>query len=122
MRSLDAFAAGAEAGSVATAVTWVQAALTGTIAASIAVIAIAAVGVGMMSGRIDIRRAAITVMGCFVVFGAPSIAAGILAAVNPGANDVPDIASVVTEGPKRLPRITSQPDYDPYAGAAMPTH
>lgn len=116
MEGFDPFATSVEAGALATAAAWVQAALTGTIA----VIAIAAVGVGIMSGRIDMRRAVITVIGCFVVFGAPSIAAGILEAANPAANNAPDIASVVMEEPAPLPQIASQPAYDPYAGAAMP--
>lgn len=120
MSGLDPFAVSVEAGTVATAVAWVQAALTGTIASSIAVIAIAAVGVGMMSGRIDMRRAVITVLGCFVVFGAPSVAAGILEAAGAGANNAPDVASGVVEEPAQLPQIASQPAYDPYAGAAMP--
>jgi type IV secretory pathway VirB2 component (pilin) len=120
MDGFDPFATSVKVGALATAAAWVQAALTGTIAVSIAVIAIAFVGVAMMSGRIDMRRAVITVIGCFVVFGAPSIAAGILEATSPAGNNAPDIASVVMEESAPLPQIASQPAYDPYAGAAMP--
>ncbi|MFN3818952.1 TrbC/VirB2 family protein [Blastomonas sp.] len=120
MDSYDPFATSVEAGALATAAAWVQAALTGTIAVSIAVIAIAAVGAGMMSGRIDIRRAVTTILGCFVVFGAPLIASGILEAVEPGAIDAPYVPPVTMEQPAAMPRISRQPEYDPYAGAAMP--
>ena len=120
MGGFDPFTNNLEASASVSAVAWVQAALTGTMAASIAVIAVAAVGFGMMSGRIDMRRATTTILGCFVVFAAPSIADGILRATSFGARDAPSVSSIGVEEPAPLPEISSQPDYDPYAGAAMP--
>lgn len=62
------------------ALSWLQGALMGTVATVAAVIAIASVGFMMLTGRIDWRRGAIVILGCFVLFGAASIVAGIRSA------------------------------------------
>ena len=59
------------------ALDWVQGTLLGNLATTAAVIAVAAVGFLMLTGRIDWRRGLTVVIGCFVVFGAVSIVAGI---------------------------------------------
>jgi type IV secretion system protein VirB2 len=59
------------------AVTWLQNTLLGTVATVVAVIAIAAVGFMMLSGRINWRHGAVVIVGCFILFGAASIVAGI---------------------------------------------
>jgi type IV secretion system protein VirB2 len=56
-----------------------QGTLLGTVATVAAVIAIASVGFMMLTGRIDWRRGAIVILGCFILFGAASIVAGIRA-------------------------------------------
>ncbi len=56
---------------------WVQDTLLGNLATSAAVIAVAAVGFLMLTGRIDWRRGLTVVIGCFVIFGAVAIVAGI---------------------------------------------
>ena len=61
---------------IASAVGWFQGALLGSIATIVAIIAIASVGFLMLTGRIDIRRAARVVFGCFIIFGASTIASG----------------------------------------------
>jgi len=43
-------------------------------------IAIAAVGFLMLTGRINWRHGAIVIVGCFILFGAASIVAGIRSA------------------------------------------
>ena len=60
-----------------TAISWVQDVLLGTVATSVAVIAVAAIGFGMLTGRINIRHGVTVVMGCFILFGASSIVAGL---------------------------------------------
>ena len=62
------------------AMNWLQGTLLGTVATVAAVIAIASVGFLMLTGRIDWRRGAIVILGCFVLFGAASIVAGIRSA------------------------------------------
>lgn len=59
------------------ALNWVQGTLLGNVATSAAVIAIAAVGFLMLTGRIEWRRGIVVVVGAFIIFGAVSIVAGI---------------------------------------------
>jgi len=62
---------------ILTAVTWLQGTLLGNVATALAVIAVGATGLMMLTGRIDWRRGATVILGCFIVFGAVSIVAGI---------------------------------------------
>ena len=59
------------------AVNWLQGTLLGNVATALAVLAVGAVGLMMLTGRIDWRRGATVILGCFIVFGAASIVAGI---------------------------------------------
>ena len=70
---------GAPAGSspINGALTWVQDTLLGNLATTAAVIAVAAVGFLMLTGRIEWKRGLIVVIGCFIIFGATAIVAGI---------------------------------------------
>ncbi len=61
------------------ALEWVQGTLLGNLATTAAVIAVAVVGFMMLAGRIDWRRGLTVIVGCFVVFGAVAIVAGIRA-------------------------------------------
>src|SRR3546814_18729752 len=51
--------------------------LLGTVATVVAVIAVATVGFMMLTGRINWRYGATVILGCFILFGAASIVAGI---------------------------------------------
>lgn len=62
------------------AVNWLQGTLLGTVATVVAVIAVAAVGFMMLTGRMNWRHGAVVILGCFVLFGAASIVAGIRSA------------------------------------------
>ncbi|ANC52542.1 type VI secretion protein [Brevundimonas sp. GW460-12-10-14-LB2] len=64
-------------GPIVKAVQWLQGTLLGTIATVVAVIAVACVGFLMLSGRLNWRYGAIVILGCFILFGAASIVAGI---------------------------------------------
>ena len=59
------------------ALSWVQGTLLGNLATTAAVIAVAAVGFMMLTGRINWRYGATVILGCFILFGAASIVAGI---------------------------------------------
>ena len=59
------------------ALEWVQGTLLGNIATTAAVIAVAVVGFMMLTGRIEWRRGLTVVIGCFIIFGAVAIVAGI---------------------------------------------
>lgn len=62
------------------AVNWLQGTLLGTVATTVAVIAVAVVGFMMLTGRINWRHGAVVILGCFILFGAASIVAGIRSA------------------------------------------
>lgn len=64
-------------GALVNAVNWLQGTLLGTFATVVAVIAVASVGFMMLTGRINWRHGAVVILGCFILFGAASIVAGI---------------------------------------------
>jgi type IV secretion system protein VirB2 len=66
----------AGSGPILGALEWVQGTLMGNLATSAAVIAVAIVGLMMLTGRIDWRRGVTVVVGAFIVFGAVAIVAG----------------------------------------------
>lgn len=73
----DSLADPAGSGAIVSAVRWLEGTLLGTIATVVAVIAIATVGLLMLTGRINWRYGATVILGCFILFGAASIVAGI---------------------------------------------
>ena len=73
----DSLADPAGSSVIVSAVRWLQGTLLGTIATVIAVIAVASVGFLMLTGRINWRYGATVILGCFILFGAASIVAGI---------------------------------------------
>ena len=62
---------------VLNAVTWLQGTLLGNVATAAAAMVVGAVGLMMLTGRIDWRRGATVILGCFIVFGAAAIVAGV---------------------------------------------
>ncbi|WP_241693641.1 MULTISPECIES: TrbC/VirB2 family protein [unclassified Caulobacter] len=67
----------AGSGVLLNAVTWLQGTLLGNVATSLAVIAVGATGLMMLTGRIDWRRGGTVILGCFIIFGAAAIVAGV---------------------------------------------
>ncbi|MEH3098722.1 TrbC/VirB2 family protein [Sphingomonas adhaesiva] len=108
--------------SIAGAARWVEQALLGTTATLIAILAVAAIGFLMISGRLPARRAVSVILGCFVLFGAATIATGLMGLrsgyeASEGANSVPATppAQIPSPAPPAQPQV-----YDPYAGASVP--
>jgi len=62
------------------ALLWIQGTLLGNLATTAAVIAVAVVGLLMLTGRIDWKRGLTVIVGAFILFGAASIVAGIRSA------------------------------------------
>ena len=58
--------------------------LLGPVATVVAVIAVAAVGFMMLTGRINWHHAAAVILGCYILAGAASIVAGIRSAAGGG--------------------------------------
>ena len=73
-------------GAILGAARWIQGTLLGTVATVVAVIAVAVVGLLMLSGRINWRHGAVVILGCFILFGAASIVAGIQSTAALSAN------------------------------------
>jgi hypothetical protein len=63
---------------------WLQGTLLGSAATIIAILAVAMFGLMMLWGHIDRWRGVRIVIGCFILFGAPAIAAGLLTAAGSG--------------------------------------
>jgi type IV secretory pathway VirB2 component (pilin) len=59
------------------ALEWVRDTMLGNLATTAAVIAVAVVGFMMLTGRIEWRRGLTVIVGCFIIFGAVAIVAGI---------------------------------------------
>lgn len=64
------------------AMNWLQGTLLGTVATVAAVIAVAMVGFLMLTGRMNWRHGTVVILGCFILFGATSIVAGIRASAS----------------------------------------
>lgn len=67
----------AGSGPIVGALTWIQGTLMGNVATAVAVIAVAMVGFMMLTGRMNWRMGATVILGCFILFGAVTIVAGI---------------------------------------------
>lgn len=99
------------------AVSWLTGTLLGSVATLLCVLAVAVIGFAMLSGRLQIRRGAYVVLGCFVLLGAPIIASAFLSMVGSQAGVTEQRADSVKEP---VPRAALPPaDYDPYAGASL---
>lgn len=107
-----------------TGIQWVQELLLGPVATSIAVIAVASIGLLMLSGRMNIRRAATVLVGCFILFGAASIAQGLHGVSVASTGKAPRPQSILAPLPPSIESVSphsKQPDKsaDPYAGASI---
>lgn len=82
MARAQAVAAGDPAGSgpIVAALGWLQGTLLGHVATAVAVMAVAAVGFMMLTGRLNWRFGATVIIGCFILFGAGAIVTGIQSA------------------------------------------
>ncbi len=67
-------------GPIVAALSWLQGTLLGNVATAVAVMAVAAVGFMMLTGRMNWRFGATVIIGTFILFGAGAIVSGIQAA------------------------------------------
>lgn len=103
-------------------VIWIQGAALGSIATIVAVVAVATVGMLMLSGRLELRRGITVVMGCFLLFGASGIAAALTGlasqTISPRRSSASDAGPISSQ---LRPPAAPTGAYDPYAGASVPT-
>jgi len=71
-------------GPIVAALSWLQGTLLGNVATAVAVMAVAAVGFMMLTGRLNWRFGATVIIGCFILFGAGAIVSGIQTAAAVG--------------------------------------
>ncbi len=100
-----------------TAAEWVEGVLLGPLGTSLAVIAVAWVGFAMLNGQLSTRRAVQVVLGIFILFGSPLIVREVVGSVRGAAGS--DRAGPSLKA-QPLPPSNMPPNYDPYAGAAVP--
>ena len=110
----------ADTNAIGSAVMWIQSTLLGAAATALAIIAVASLGFLMLTGRTDVRRAAQVVIGCFIIFGASTIAQGIMGTANGSGTAAveAEAAYYPPVAPLAYPQIAPQ-THDPYAGAAL---
>lgn len=70
----------AGSGPIVNALAWLQGTLLGNVATAVAVMAVAAVGFMMLTGRLNWRFGATVIIGVFILFGAGAIVTGIQSA------------------------------------------
>ena len=96
---------------------WVTATLFSDVAAGLCVLAVAIVGLILMTGRLAIREGVRVALGCFVLLGAPLIAAGLRGAADEAAPPGPPQEFAIETPPAPAPLPPA--NYDPYAGASL---
>ncbi|MBV9882956.1 MAG: TrbC/VirB2 family protein [Sphingomonadaceae bacterium] len=106
---------------IVAAVAWLQGTLLGTIATTVAIIAVASIGLMMLSGRVNLRYGLTVIAGAFILFGASAIVAGLQATLS-GVDRAPP----PTRAEAPPPMVAAPPappppaNRDPYAGASVP--
>lgn len=103
-------------GALSLAGAWLTSLLAGEAAFAIATLSIASLGFLFLTGRMDWRRAAWSVVGVALLFGAPTIASGILEEEQAGPISRSPSVPLQPELPTALPPAQA----DPYAGASVP--
>jgi type IV secretory pathway VirB2 component (pilin) len=79
---------------------WVEGLLLGSFSNAVAVLAVALLGYGMLSGRTDLRRSGRVLLGCFILFGASLIARGLMDFAGLGGGVVTIDAASADPGPE----------------------
>ena len=106
------------------ALSWIEAILTGNLATTSAIIAVALFGLELLNGRFSLRRGAALVFGCFILFAAPGLARSLLSlSYDATATSLPAPIPAPLEPVevKAPPAPKVPPPFDPYAGASIPT-
>jgi type IV secretion system protein VirB2 len=97
---------------------WIEGVMLGEIALGVCVIAVAFIGALMLTGRLPLREGARVVVGCFVLLGAPVIAAGFVEGgselIETRALPLPVVIQI-----ENLRTDLQPANFDPYAGASL---
>lgn len=104
-------------------VDWLNELVLGSLAVGLCVIAVAVVGLMMFGGRLPVRAGLRVILGCFILLGAPVIAAGLMGVWGTSLPLSPAPSDQITE-PQRTEELPPRQDlppsaFDPYAGASI---
>ncbi len=100
---------------------WIVDLMQSNLVVAIAALAVAGIAFAMLLGRVPIRKAAATIFGCFIFFGATTIAQALLGSATPPPTEPAASPALPTTGPTELDAKPADPPTDPYAGASVPT-
>jgi TrbC/VIRB2 pilin len=102
---------------------WFTALLTGPLVTSLLIVAVAAFGIGLLLGRLSLRRGMEVVVGCFVLAGAAEISGAMMDRAPVAAIPaLPSVSASLDEkplaplGPDPVPIAAYGNPFDPYAG------
>lgn len=98
---------------------WVAGTLSGSLATALCIVAVALLGVLMLRGRLPVREGVQVVVGCFLLFGASAVAAGLMGA---GVSRSGSDRGAPAEFPGYVAEVPPPPppaNYDPYSGASI---
>lgn len=101
-----------------TASDWVTGTLFGSLATGLCILAVAFVGLMLMTGRLAIRDGLRVAIGCFVLLGAPLIAIGLRGVADETA--MPGSPQELTIERAPAPAELPPANYDPYVGFSLP--
>lgn len=97
---------------------WIEGVMLGEIALGLCVIAVSCIGALMLNGRLPLREGGRIVFGCFLLLGAPVIAAAFVddrGELNVASTPPPPITVPIESTRPDLPPA----NFDPYAGASL---
>jgi len=114
--STSSFGAGV-VGPIPNAIDWIAGTLIGSLALTLCVLAVAYVGLLMLTGRLAVRAGLRVVIGCFVLLGAPLIASALVGFGQVQSNMPQPVPTTLASEDSR-PELPPS-DYDPYAGASL---
>nr|WP_116237418.1 TrbC/VirB2 family protein [Parasphingopyxis lamellibrachiae] len=119
--STSSLFAGRQDSVLLTAASWIEGTLLGALATIVAVLAVAGIGLLMLQGRLVLRDGARVLIGCFILFGASSIASGLRSFADQAASG--EFSSRLEAQQASAPELLIIPEndteYDPYAGASV---
>jgi len=114
--SASSFGAGV-AGPVPSAIDWITGTLIGNLALTLCELAVAYVGLLMLTGRLAVRAGLRVVLGCFILLGAPLIASAFVGFGQVQSNTPLPVPTTLASEDQR-PELPPS-DHDPYAGASL---
>lgn len=105
---------------------WFTALFTGPLVTSLLIVAVAAFGIGLLFGRLSLRRGMELVVGCFVLAGAAEITGAMMGRAPVAAVPaLPSVSASLDEkplaplGPDPVPTPQSGNPFDPYSGRKL---